>query len=1112
MTTLLEATDPYSNANVFASAGSGKTWLLITRICRLLLAGATPQQILAITFTRKSAADMRSRLHERLSNWAVMPQHELCTELKNINESATAEKISCARSLYEQLLFAEKSIRISTFHAFCEEVVRAFPLESELPSMFELTEHAHLFASEAFRKLLQQSERPHEVELSQALHTLYDFCFGFTGAKNALLRFLDTRTEWRVYTRNANDPSAFAMQNLIADFDKFDRSSQPSLVETENFRQQLHNYYDALILSATKTHLRYAQKIEQYLGLENSDNDLPIDIIVEVFLTKELATRKLKPSKKWQSALGAARCDQLLLDHQEISDAITAYLDQKVHTRFLAANKAWYYAGQQLLRHFKNVKHEHGVADFNDLEWETYRLLQQEDQALWVQYKLGARIHHFLVDEFQDTNPIQWQLLKPLIESSYEQHQADLSSLFLVGDTKQSIYRFRGANPDIQNLAANWSEEFINSRKHDNNISWRSSPAIIDCVNKIFSHPSIQTDFTHFDHHSCQHPELWGRAELHPLIQIEPNEAQLEFRNPLVSARIDNETTAHFHEGVFIAEHMLELMATQAPISDANTIRPARFSDMLILTRTRSHIEDLKAGLRSRNIPIHTSDADHLLNYLEIQDIIALLRSLSDPLDDLALVQVLRSPLFSISNEHLIELRHMPQNSWHEKLCACTNQISASHPLRSAQQNLQDWRLQADRVPVHDLISHIYSSWNVLNRYRAATPDVAAAQISTRLTQFLHLSLEIDSGRYSSIFRFLRKIEEINPEVTVDKQSDQSDTVRLMTIHGAKGLESPIVYVADTGPLKSPPEQYKAFSSWPASAPAPTSLMLSCKKSAMSQSATELKSQAESSNSESLNLLYVALTRAKQILIISGVHSSRNTLDSWHHIVCNALDHDSDQVWSTESHIKPNLTITSPSEPNKPSPIYDERLLQPIIPQLATKTTKKAELDKPTAAIQGTVIHKCLEALSDSSELSDQALCNRILLETDIDISISQLQPLKAEALACLQHPNTAKVFNLSTGQRALNEVTIAHGDQGEEQFNIIDRLIISKDVAWIIDYKTEAEVTSTNAQQHSQMHISQIKRYVQAVKSLYPHHAIQSSILFTKIPKLIEIDGKDLS
>ena len=131
----------------------------------------------------------------------------------------------------------------------------------------------------------------------------------------------------------------------------------------------------------------------------------------------------------------------------------------------------------------------------------TYRLLQQEDQALWVQYKLGARIHHFLVDEFQDTNPIQWQLLKPLIESSYEQHQQDVSSLFLVERHKAIALPLsipRGANPDIQNLAANWSEEFINSRKHDNNISWRSSPAIISCINKIFSHPSIQTEFSHF--------------------------------------------------------------------------------------------------------------------------------------------------------------------------------------------------------------------------------------------------------------------------------------------------------------------------------------------------------------------------------------------------------------------------------------------------------------------------------------------------------------------------------------------------------------------------------------------------------------------------------------
>ena len=1107
MAILLESTAPNSNANVFASAGSGKTWLLITRICRLLLAGAAPQQILAITFTRKSAADMRNRLNQKLQQWAVMPEAELCTELGGIGEQSSAEKIAYARGLYEQLQFSEYPIRISTFHAFCEEVARAFPLESELPSMFELSEYTHVYANQAFQHLLQQSEQANADELRHALHTLYDFCFGFVGAKNALLRFLDCRTEWRVYTQTSKHPATFAAETLAATLE--DIASDPELPNNffKSLCAQLRRYREALALSTNASHQKFGEKIDTFFKLDPSEKELPVNTIKEVFITTTHEMRKLKPSKKWQSTLGATQTQQLLQDHQNIYDSICAVLDQSIHARFLAANQAWFYAGNELLKLFQRVKFEHGIADFNDLEWETFRLLQQEDQALWIQYKLGAKIQHFLVDEFQDTNPIQWQLLKPLIESSSEQHQNESSSLFLVGDVKQSIYRFRGANPEIQTVAANWSQQEIQSQEYNNNTSWRSAPAIIECINKIFSSDRLNNSITGFQTHVCQHAQRWGRVEIHPLIAPKaPNDA-IEFRNPLTQSSSDNEITAHYQEGVFIGQHIHQLMDAQIPVYENDTMRPLQYNDILILTRTRSHLDELKAGLRHHHVPIQTSEADHLLDYLEVQDMLALLTILADPLDDKALVQVLRSPVFAISNRQLVELQRKPPVSWNEKLSAYSKNNDPLHPLVIAHQKLHEWRAQADRVPVHDLLSHIYANWSIPARYTAAVPTTQSTQVRARLHQLLHLSLEIDSGRYSSIFRLLRKLRELNPDVTIDEQSAEANGVRLMTVHGAKGLESPVVYVADCGPLQAPPDQYKALSLWPASAQTPTVQMLASKKAAMSKSALELKEQIQRAGDENLNLMYVALTRAKQVLIVTGVHSSRNTQASWHQLMCNALDHDADQLWELEPVAKPaylptDLPISTPNQRD-----FDLQCLLPIHPQLESKSTPQLVPTASAAAQRGTIIHKCLEILSVSPHIGDQALCNRIALETNLIIAASDISPFRNEAEHCLRHHDTMPVFKLGRDQIAFNELAIASDQQQAEQFYVIDRLILANKFAWIIDYKTDTDINANDIHQRANTYKLQLKRYAQAVEKLYPDREVRCSLLFTKQPILIDID-----
>lgn len=1109
MATLHASTNPNSSANVFASAGSGKTWLLITRICRLLLAGAAPQHILAITFTRKSAADMRMRLHERLSQWAVMPEQELRAELSEIGEIPSAQTIAHARNLFEQLLFSEANIRISTFHAFCEEVVRAFPLESELPAMFEITEHTHIYTDQAFQRLLQQSEQANETELREALQTLYEFCFGFNNTKRALQSFLAARNEWCMYTKDTPLPHVHAMENLETALNHDDEVKLSKSLEKAEFFECLQRYHAALVLSGTKSRLDAATDIETFIHSCKSNHLLPIDLIKNVFLTSKLEVRKLKLGKKWRDELGKENYEQLIADHQKISKVIINYLDQLTHEKFLKANQAWFFAGERLLQHYQKVKFQQGVVDFNDLEWETHRLLQQQEHALWVQYKLGESIHHFLVDEFQDTNPIQWHLLQPLIESSHEQHQTDFNSLFLVGDIKQSIYRFRGANPEIQRLAADWSTKSLASREYANNMSWRSSPTIIDCVNQVFSHPLIQNKFATFTAHDCRHKDRWGCVEIYPLIEVTKQEEINEFRNPLRKSRIDDETTAHFHEGVLIAKRIQSLIDSQTPIYVHNSVRPARFSDILILTRTRSHIEDIKAGLRSNAIPICINDSDHLLAYLEIKDMLALLRCLIDPYDDISLVHVLRSPIFSISNEHLLEMRQLDIVSWQQKLDAIVNQVANHHPLQVAQQKLQTWRKLVDRIPVHDLLSNIYASWNILDRYYQSTSSSDAVQITARLTQFLYLSLEIDSGRYSSISRFLRKIQEMNPEVIVGNDTNTIDAVQLMTVHGAKGLEAPIVFIADTGPLKPPPEQFKACIHWPASSNAPTNFMLSCKNSAMSKDALEIKRRSDQSEIESLNLLYVALTRAKQILMISGVQSKQGTQECWHQLLSTTLGRESGKTKLIETGTKPKLSKIVSTTPIRKTHNYDAKIFQPITPRITTQPNSSKETSN--AANQGTLIHKCLEILSVKPNLNEQQLSNRIFHETKIEISPEELEPLKSEALACIYNANTRILFELAPHQRALNEVAIAHRSGKELMISVIDRLILSDELAWIIDYKTDRNISISTATKHLTNYLPQLKRYTDAVKLLHPHLAVRTSILFTKFPLLIDVDDNQL-
>ncbi|MDW3095176.1 MAG: UvrD-helicase domain-containing protein [Gammaproteobacteria bacterium] len=1104
MASLDTSTHPQNNANVFASAGSGKTWLLITRICRLLLAGAEPQQILAITFTRKSAAEMRARLFDKLQAWSVISETQLRNELAAIRETTDNSNIEKARGLYEKLLFSDQTIRISTFHAFCEEIIRAFPLESELPTTFELTEHSHVYANQAWQRLLTSSEQTGKTKLREALHTLFDFCFGLNGCKTALLSFLNARSEWRAFTKQSQDAVAFAYTELVKQVGESHDNEYSLWLQSNEFIDTLKKYYELLRTSPAKTYQQWADKIEPILSIQDQRLNSTLQSLRSALLTNDNNPRKLTISKAWQKIISPQQVDFLTRTHQEFTSKLLSLLDSQVHTRLLNANQAWFYAGRELLQQYQHVKFEHGIIDFNDLEWETYRLLQQEDHALWVQYKLGQRIRHFLVDEFQDTNPIQWHLLKPLIESSQDQHETQSSSLFLVGDIKQSIYRFRGANPEIQTLASEWSQQQLNSQLMSNDHSWRSSPAIIDCVNRIFSHHTIAEKFCLFQTHSYQHNDRWGFVKIHPLIDIQVKQELKQFRDPLSTPRENDEQTAHYKEGVLIAKEISRLIQSNTPIYDGDRIRAANYSDILILTRTRSHLEELKSGLVSASIPIQANDATRLLDFLEIKDMLALLTTLIDPYDDLAFTHLLSSPIFNIKEQQLIQLKVVDAATWKQKLDIYTADASPDNQLHAVKAKLYEWHQLSDRIPVHDLLNYIFSNWNILERYRSAIANSESQHICARLNQFLQQSLDIDSGRFSSIARFLRSIKETNPEALFVDDNEDANVVDIMTVHGSKGLESPIVFIADSGPSNEPPEQFNAITQWPATSESPEIFMLGCKQSSMSNSIQSIKDRASQSSDEGLNLLYVALTRAKQILIITGVNAARSSQLGWHHQCGTALEiEDNNEIWRHEHLSEPKIDADKsilPAKFNYPENFSD--LLEPIGASSTMASINESTSDE---ALEGTLIHKLLEILSQSPDISDQALLNRVNIESDTHITLEQLTPLKSEACMCLNDDGLKIIFEKNDTQQVHHEVSVA-STLGTEPINIIDQMIVSNESVWIIDFKTQADISEQSAKAEAIKFKPQLTRYANAVQSLYPTLAIRCSIVFTKIAKLVDV------
>ncbi len=1125
------ASTPDLNATVLASAGTGKTWLLVTRLVRLLMGGARPDAILAITFTRKAAAEMQSRLAERLLELARAGDDELDSQLRELHLLPSSSTRTSARRLYEQLLRYPHPVRTTTFHAFCQTILRRFPLEADIPPGFELAERTGDFRRAAWDALLSEVTGKPDTQLAEDLERLLDYCGSQFNLTHSLNAFLEHRSDWWAFTEGAEDPLATARKILCKQFETTEDYNPYPLFFTPERAMQLEEFSRLLARHPTKTHLGHLEKLEVARNSELPEDER-FRTTCALFFTREGKQRQFKVSSAKTNKMDASERERFVELAQSLHQAALECQQRIASLHSLKANLVWQRAGSRLLEHYQRIKLERRTLDFVDLEWRAYRLLTQTENAQWVQFKLDQRIDHLLVDEFQDTNPTQWRLLLPLLSEMAAGDPERQRSVFLVGDAKQSIYRFRRADPRLLLEADQWLQTEMGARRFQQHRSWRSAPAIMRFVNKVFSTPPLDALIKDFETHDTHLSGLWGRVSVLPLISTDKDEereqGQEVLRNPLTAPRRLHVDDRYLREGRSIALEIRHLVENRTIIGTGEDAHRIRYSDIMLLVRSRNHVSDYEQALREAAIPYLGALRGTLLESLEVRDMVALLNLLITPYNNLALAQVLRSPVFSCDNDALIQLAQSSDRTddWMGRLGRLAGQLPSDSPLRYAAEKLQSWHQLAGHIPIHDLLDRVFKEGDVIGRYRAAFPEHLRPRVESNLTRFIELALEIDAGRYPSLTRFLERLEELRQDA--QEAPDEApaagaqERVRIMTIHAAKGLEAPVVFLADATSGKERDRPFRAIVDWPTELARPRSLLLVGRKHERAPYTLEqLEHEARAEQRESANLLYVALTRARQLLYVSGCKPSRGEAYGWYGIITAALG------TSTSGEVTEPLLLETGQPPAAAAAIVppaeaaielDPRLFKPfdtlvqgreIAPSHAfTSRHDAVGQGDEDGKLRGITIHRMLEMLCEHGERPWDELAGIVANDVRHDPQSADFISWWREACTLYDDPAFTEFFHPEQPVLAENEVPIIYQleESGKTVHGIIDRLLVNDSEVWLVDYKTHAHATGANLSQFAAPYREQMGYYIAGIRRLWPDKAVRAILLFTACRQPFEI------
>ena len=1120
--------DPAVSAWVAANAGSGKTHVLAQRVINLLLAGVEPEKILCITFTKAAAANMAKRVFDTLAHWTTLDDAALDAAVLDrsgltLGTSLPGAKRALARRLFARALETPGGLKVHTIHAFCAQLLHQFPFEANVTAHFNVldeTAQVQLLEQLTLAVLLEGAAAP-DGPLGRALGT------AMTAGADQTFRDLmreaigrrDAISAWLMSTGGVDEAIAALSGALgIAPHDTIDS------VEAEFFAGSLiapseWSAIAATLTQGSKNDCDQARRFGVLAALSGSER---VETYLEIFCTDQgtprqtIATRAIKDP---------ALVEQLCAERARVHGVLgrrNAVVCRDRSAALLTVASA-------VLARYHDEKERRGLVDYDDLIDKTLALLESVDAA-WVHYKLDLGIDHLLIDEAQDTSTKQWEIIQRLVaEFTAGKGARELRrTIFAVGDEKQSIFSFQDAAPEefaemrryfeSAHKDAGWDFLF---RKFEH--SFRSGESVLGAVDEVFKAKevaaSVTADSDGFPPHIALPDappsvvEIWEPMKPDERSDIEGWDAPFD---------TVSETSPQVKLAQRIARTVRKLVDDRTPVGIDG--RAARYGDVLVLVRQRGPLfEAIIRALKNEKLEVAGADRLLLTEHIAVMDLMALADALLLPQDDLALAAALRSPLFGFADEDLFEI------AWDRgrtPLRAVLERKAAAHELfAEAAARLDELARAARRETPFAFYAALLGAGGGRRRFLARLGPEA----NDALDEFLNLALDYERRETPSLQGFVAWLRAARAEVKRDMEIAR-DEVRVMTVHGAKGLEAPIVILADTMTPPAGPRPPRLLE-------LPDGAMVWAGRKDDDAPAVAVARQealAEAEN-EYRRLLYVALTRAADLLIVGGADGERQRpTGCWYNLVREPLQpflvaegEGDDKVFRYRKaggavianrapaapgasktgriDIPPWLRQPAPPQAPRPQPLSPSSAFEEEIGRAFAHAAGSA-IERRKALARGRIVHRLMQSLPDIPPPARKDAIARYLRGAAADFSPAEQMEMARQALAILDDQSFAEVF--AAGSRAEVPIVGRIACAGGAPIAVsgqVDRLAVTRDAVLMADYKTDAAAPRELAEV-PRPYVAQLALYRAVLGRIYPEKTIRAALVFTAGPSVMEI------
>lgn len=1103
-----QAVQPDAQVWLSASAGAGKTQVLTARVLRLLLAGAAPESILCLTFTKAGAAEMADRVHERLGLWVTLPEKDLRQELFHLGAAhLDPETMGAARRLFARVLDARGGgLRIQTIHAFSQTLLAAFPAEAGLPVGFRPVEgrEENRLREEALAELVVRAEREGQAGTLDRLTHL-----ARTMGEEATRRIL-MRCALAPDAMDALGPGAEARVRRWLGIGEADISA---LVHAgcadHGFDLAAMDAVQRMFLAGGKRLNDYGQHITAWRALDVPGRAKQLDLLLKAWANGDGVVRD---SPGWYPK------DAGYFDYVHRLHGHFAPLREMLRLEELARNlSAALILGQDYARTYADAKRAAGVVDFNDLIRATVHLLETPGIGDWIRFKLDQTVDHILVDEAQDTNADQWAIVRALSEEFFAGSGAKADqrrTIFAVGDFKQAIFGFQGTDPrQFDGAGAHFREQIEAAAQDFQTLSisqsFRSSQPILDAVDAVIDTVT---------------PEAMGLPDLPERHQSAKGGSGHVELLPLLSGDAVDEEVADEDESWFSSSELKwasDLARkvrqwTTGGLALHNQGRAVEPGDVMILLRSRSDLARLIVSrLYEEQVPVAGVDRLRLDAPIVIKDLMACVRFVLQPADDLTLASLLVSPLIGWTQEELLARSAGRQGALWPHLRATLSPEALAVPYALLG--------MADRVTPYGFLETILSG--PING-RALLIARLGEEARDPIEELLNAALQFEVGNTPSLQLFLDWFCRGDVEIKRDP-SKPENAVRVMTVHGSKGLQAPVVVLADA--TADPDNKKSRDLEWlaeeglnlPVPRPKKEDLIGSLKQSAEEQDARE--------RHEHWRLLYVAMTRAEEYLFVGGALNRKQSKagkigeDCWRSRIETAL-----RALPETRDVSGSLILARQEKPvgTKPKPAQGEDRWQGELPHwsknLAPQEARPARPLAPSslgiedtaasppplpamkeAARRGSLLHALFERLP-AVRPADRRAAGLVWLQAQ---KAADAEELVAAALGVIDHPDLAHVFAPGT----LAEAPLAGVVDGVVIAGTVDRLLVSETEIIVVDFKTGRKVPD-DAARVPDYHKAQMGAYAAVLAGIFPERPVRALLLYTAGPQLIELPAEMLA